>query len=173
MFPGCGESEAATRGLSVGEMGLPSPHYLEGLHFQLANSLVPPKAPSCRFRRTPKPPIPSRRKCWPSQGADLSRAGPQRIFHDFLAAGLPSCRFVRAANVGQVRARMFREPGHSASSMTFFSAEPPNSPKSPKPPSRQCRQSSILTESGQGCFHRRDYRRSFHGIVARVTTSAT
>ncbi|EHM49930.1 hypothetical protein HMPREF9080_02921 [Cardiobacterium valvarum F0432] len=40
MFPGCGKSEAATRGLRVGEMALPSPHYLEGLHFQLANSLA-------------------------------------------------------------------------------------------------------------------------------------
>jgi hypothetical protein len=40
MFPGCGELEAATRGLSVGEIALPSPHYLEGLHFQLANSLA-------------------------------------------------------------------------------------------------------------------------------------
>ena len=59
---------------------------------------MPPKAPSCRFRRTPKPPIPPRRKCWPSQGADVSRTGPQRVFHDFLAAGLPNLPSCRAAN---------------------------------------------------------------------------
>ena len=81
-----------------------------------------PNLPSCRAA------IPPGRKCWPSQGVDVSRTGPQRIFHDFLCrraaqpAELSSCQFRRAANVGQIRARMFREPGHSASSMTSFAA---------------------------------------------------
>ena len=50
-----------------------------------------PNLPSCRAA------IPPGRKCWPSQSADVSRAGPQRIFHDFLCrraaqpAELSSC----------------------------------------------------------------------------------
>ena len=53
-----------------------------------------PNLPSCRAA------IPPGRKCWPSQGVDVSRAGPQRIFHDFLCrraghpAELSSCRAV-------------------------------------------------------------------------------
>ena len=44
-------------------------------------------APGCPTCRAVELPIPQGRKCWPSQGVDVSRAGPQRIFHDFLAAG--------------------------------------------------------------------------------------
>ncbi|WP_204371981.1 hypothetical protein, partial [Cardiobacterium hominis] len=58
-----------------------------------------PNLPSCRSIELP---IPPGRKCWPNQGADVSRAGPQRIFHDFLAAGLatlPSCRAVELPSI--------------------------------------------------------------------------
>ena len=66
------------------------------LHDFLAAVL--PNLPSCRSIELP---IPPGRKCWPSQGADVSRAGPQRIFHDFLcrrAAQPAELSIYRAAN---------------------------------------------------------------------------
>ena len=61
--------------------------------------------PSCRAVVSAGPPMlaKSGRGCFQELG--------HCIFHDFLAAGLPSCRFGRAANVGQVRARMFSGAG--------------------------------------------------------------
>ena len=80
--------------------------------------------PGCRAVVSAGPPMLAK------SGCGCFRELGHRILHDFLAAvlpNLPSCRSIelpipRAANVGQIRARMFREPGHSASSMTSFAA---------------------------------------------------
>jgi len=87
-----------------------------------------PNLPSCRAVELP---IPPGRKCGPSQGKDVSRAGPQRIFHDFLAAELPSCRAANSAGpqmLGQSGEGCFRELGHCIFH-DFLAAG------SPKPPS--------------------------------------
>nr|WP_315180317.1 hypothetical protein [uncultured Cardiobacterium sp.] len=108
--------------------------------------------PSCRFRRAAQaaktPLTPSRRAADSAGSQMLAKSGRgcfrelgHRIFHDFLAAGLPSCRFRRAAQAA----------------------------KTPLTPSRRAADSAgsqMLAKSERGCFRKLGHR-IFHDFLCR------